>query len=162
MNSLIKIFLFTFPLYAQYPADSLYNDPNNNVFQKMLIYPITQWQRISYNSSKIGCQFYPNCSLYGAEAIHDHGPLSGLFITSDRIIRCSPFAKNSHRTMNGKYHIDGRLVDPVNIFDPIIFPLKVFYQIAKYVGYATHSNHEIGISLGVWKIEFSLFRKQIR
>lgn len=115
MKSLIKTFLFIFPLYAQYPADSLFNDPNNGVFQKLFIYPITQWQRISYNNSNIGCQFYPNCSLYAAQSIHEHGSLSGLFMTSDRIIRCSPFAENEHQKNNGEYYIDGRLIDPVNI-----------------------------------------------
>ena len=115
MKSLIKTFLFIFPLYAQYPADSLFNDPNNGVFQKLFLYPITQWQRISYNNSNIGCQFYPNCSLYAAQSIHEHGSFSGLFITSDRIIRCSPFAQSAHQKINGEYNIDGRLVDPVNI-----------------------------------------------
>ena len=115
MKSLIKTLLFIFPLYAQYPADSLYNDSENGVLQKIFLYPITQWQRISYNNSNIECQFYPNCSLYAAQSIHEHGSLSGLFITSDRIIRCSPFAQSAHQKINGKYNIDGRLVDPVNI-----------------------------------------------
>ena len=115
MKSLIKTLLFIFPLYAQYPADSLYNDSENGVLQKIFLYPITQWQRISYNNSNIGCQFYPNCSLYAAQSIHEHGSLSGLFITSDRIIRCSPFAQSAHQKINGEYNIDGRLVDPVNI-----------------------------------------------
>jgi len=115
MKSLIKTLLFIFPLYAQYPADSLYNDSENGVLQKIFLYPITQWQRISYNNSNIECQFYPNCSLYAAQSIHEHGSLSGLFITSDRIIRCSPFAQSAHQKINGEYNIDGRLVDPVNI-----------------------------------------------
>ena len=115
MKSLIKTLLFIFPLYAQYPADSLYNDSENGILQKIFLYPITQWQRISYNNSNIECQFYPNCSLYAAQSIHEHGSLSGLFITSDRIIRCSPFAQSAHQKINGEYNIDGRLVDPVNI-----------------------------------------------
>ena len=119
MKSLIKTLLFIFPLFAQYPADSLYNAPNNSFFQKMLIYPISKWQRLSYNNPNVNCQFYPNCSLYGAEAIHKHGAISGLFMTSDRIVRCSPFAYEAHTKINGQYHIDGRMIDPVDLSNPI-------------------------------------------
>ena len=119
MKSLIKTLLFIFPLFAQYPADSLYNAPNNSFFQKMLIYPISKWQRLSYNNPNVNCQFYPNCSLYGAEAIHKHGAISGLFMTSDRIVRCSPFAYEAHIKINGQYHIDGRMIDPVDLLSLI-------------------------------------------
>ena len=59
MKSLINIFLLTATLAGQYPADSLFQDSNNNIFQKMFLYPIAKWQRISYNSEKISCQFHP-------------------------------------------------------------------------------------------------------
>lgn len=114
MKSLIKTFLLTFPLFAQYPADSLFHSSNINPLQKMLLYPITRWQRVSYNSSALGCQYVPNCSLYGAKAIHDNGAISGLFQTADRIVRCNEFARYHHDGMNGKYsQTDGRLIDHV-------------------------------------------------
>ena len=115
MKSLIKTLLFIFPLFAQYPADSLFNAPKNSIFQKLLIYPITKWQRVSYNDPNVNCQFHPNCSLYGAQAIHENGSLAGLFMTSDRIVRCSPFAYKAHTKINGQYHIDGRMIDPVDL-----------------------------------------------
>ena len=76
MKSLIKTLLFIFPLFAQYTADSLFNDPKNSIFQKLLIYPITKWQRVSYNDPNVNCQFHPNCSLYGAQAILEYGSLA--------------------------------------------------------------------------------------
>ncbi|MEC9007021.1 MAG: membrane protein insertion efficiency factor YidD [Candidatus Neomarinimicrobiota bacterium] len=116
MKSLINIFLLTVSLFGQYPADSLFNDSNNNLLQKMFLYPITKWQRLSYNSDLIGCQYFPNCSLYGAKAIHSKGALFGSIITYDRIIRCNEGAQFNHNAMGGFYYSDGRLVDPVNYF----------------------------------------------
>jgi len=35
------------------------------------------------------CSFSPTCSHYGYEAINDHGPLLGIVMTADRLMRCS-------------------------------------------------------------------------
>ena len=114
MKSLINIFLLTATLVGQYPADSLFQDSNNNIFQKMFLYPITKWQRVSYNSEKINCQFHPNCSLYGARAIHSKGAVAGSIITYDRIVRCNESAFFNHNIMRGSFHSDGRLIDPLD------------------------------------------------
>ena len=116
MKSLINIFLMTVSLFAQYPADSLFKDSNNNFLQKMFLYPITKWQRLSYNSDSIGCQYYPSCSNYGAKAIHSKGAVFGSVVTYDRIIRCNEAAKFNHDIMGGFYYSDGRLVDPVDYY----------------------------------------------
>lgn len=114
MKSLINIFLLTATLAGQYPADSLFQDSNNNIFQKMFLYPIAKWQRVSYNSEKISCQFHPNCSLYGARAIHSKGAVAGSIITYDRIVRCNESALFNHNAMGGSFHSDGRLIDPLD------------------------------------------------
>ncbi|MDP6201150.1 MAG: membrane protein insertion efficiency factor YidD [Candidatus Marinimicrobia bacterium] len=98
---------------AQYPADSLYVNSKNSILQKILLYPITQWQRLSYNETYLNCQFAPSCSNYGAQAIHTHGAIKGIFMASDRIIRCNPNAFQSHQKMGGQFHKDGRLFDPI-------------------------------------------------
>lgn len=98
---------------AQYPADSLYANPNNSGLQKIFLYPIVKWQRLSYNETNLNCQFAPSCSNYGAQAIHTHGAVKGIFMTSDRIIRCNPNAFKSHKNMNGQFFDDGRLFDPL-------------------------------------------------
>ena len=116
MKSLINIFLLSASVFSQYPADSLFHDSNNNLLQKMFLYPITKWQRLSYNSDAIGCQYSPNCSLYGAQAIHSKGATLGSMITYDRIIRCNESAAFHHNKMGGFYSSDNRLVDPVNYF----------------------------------------------
>jgi len=116
MKSLINIFLLSAVMYGQYPADSLFNDTNNNFLQKMFLYPITKWQRVSYNSEIIGCQYSPNCSLYGARAIHSKGAIIGSMVTYDRIVRCNESAQFHHDKMGGFYAADNRLVDPVDYY----------------------------------------------
>lgn len=37
-----------------------------------------------------GCRFTPTCSQYAAEAIRDHGPLTGGMLAIKRICRCHP------------------------------------------------------------------------
>ena len=116
MKSLINIFLVTTTVFGQYPADSLFHDNNNNILQKMFLYPITKWQRLSYNSDAIGCQYSPNCSLYGAQAIHSKGATLGSMITYDRIIRCNESAAYHHNKMGGFYSSDNRLIDPIDYY----------------------------------------------
>jgi putative component of membrane protein insertase Oxa1/YidC/SpoIIIJ protein YidD/TM2 domain-containing membrane protein YozV len=100
----------------KYPADTLLRSPTSSILEKATILPISAWQRLSYNSVLLSCQFYPSCSNYGGLAISEHGPFVGLAITADRIVRCSPFALEYHYDMNGKFHYpDYRLIDPLQI-----------------------------------------------
>ena len=111
MKYLIKTFLFISIIFAQYPADTLLILPSTSKIERMLISPISKWQRISYASSEMNCQFFPSCSQYGAIAINEKGPILGLFATSDRIIRCNPSAMKTHSMIGGGFYQDGRIID---------------------------------------------------
>ena len=114
LKILIHIFLITGLGYAQqnYPADTVLVSPQANILEKLAILPIVAWQRVSYNSELLACQFYPSCSNYGALAVRNYGPIIGTAITADRIVRCNPFALNYHYEMHGEFHYpDYRLVD---------------------------------------------------
>jgi putative membrane protein insertion efficiency factor len=39
------------------------------------------------------CRFIPNCSEYALQALHDHGPFQGGWLTAKRLLRCHPLAK---------------------------------------------------------------------
>tara|TARA_B100000941_G_C28432316_1_gene514928 strand:- start:131 stop:745 length:615 start_codon:yes stop_codon:yes gene_type:complete len=111
MKYLIKTFLFISIIFAQYPADTLLILPSTSKIERMLISPISKWQRISYGSPEMNCQFFPSCSQYGAIAINKKGPILGLFATSDRIIRCNPSAMKTHSMIGGGFYQDGRIID---------------------------------------------------
>jgi len=119
MRGLLLIVFFIMNLGVSqnsYPADSLLISTTSNFLEKATILPIATWQRISYNSDLLSCQFYPSCSNYGSLAINQYGPFVGLAITADRIVRCNPFALDYHYDMNGKFHSpDYRLIDPLQI-----------------------------------------------
>ena len=115
MKKLILLTLLS-SAYAriEYPADSLLKSKNTTFFQKIFIYPVAQWQKISYKSSALNCQFYPSCSNYCSLAIKENGPLFGSIIAMDRITRCNPSALSYHQKINGAYRDeDGRLIDYV-------------------------------------------------
>jgi putative membrane protein insertion efficiency factor len=38
------------------------------------------------------CRFTPSCSAYALEALHQHGPVTGLWLAVRRIARCHPIA----------------------------------------------------------------------
>ena len=93
---------------------------NISLKKKIFIYPISKWQRVSYNSKIFNCQFYPSCSNFGANSIKKYGGLFGTIIAADRIVRCNPSALHYHSKIDGAYNDkDGRLidfVDPKNYF----------------------------------------------
>ena len=94
------------------PADSLLKSNKTSIFQKVFIFPIVQWQKISYKSEAFNCQFYPSCSNYCSLAIKEYGSLYGTIIGLDRVTRCNPSALYYHQKINGLYKDeDGRLID---------------------------------------------------
>lgn len=115
MKKILVLTLITFvSAEPQYPADSLLLSKNTTFLQKLFIYPIAQWQRISYNSNAFNCQFYPSCSNYCSIAIKEKGAVIGSIIGMDRITRCNPSALYYHQKIHGAYKdSDGRIIDNI-------------------------------------------------
>ncbi|MFN3554520.1 MAG: membrane protein insertion efficiency factor YidD [Bacteroidales bacterium] len=42
------------------------------------------------------CRYTPTCSHYGVEAIRNHGPLKGGWLTLKRIASCHPWGGSGH------------------------------------------------------------------
>ena len=115
MKKILVLTLITFvSAEPEYPADSLLISENTTFLQKLFIYPIAQWQRISYNSNAFNCQFYPSCSNYCSIAIKEKGAVIGSIIGMDRITRCNPSALYYHQKIHGAYKdSDGRIIDNI-------------------------------------------------
>ncbi len=113
---ILTAFLFS---QTKYPADTVLTSNNASMIEKVAIFPIAGWQRLSHNMSVLNCQFYPSCSQYGAICIQNNG-LAGIPIIADRIIRCNPSAFFNHLDIRGGFHPpDGRLIDhPSSHLDP--------------------------------------------
>jgi len=47
------------------------------------------------------CRFTPSCSMYGLQAIENHGALRGGWLTFCRILRCNPFCRGGHDPVPG-------------------------------------------------------------
>jgi len=53
------------------------------------------------------CSFSPTCSQFGYGAVHDHGPVLGIVLTADRLMRCSYWTEAGPdyvRLPNGALH----------------------------------------------------------
>ncbi len=84
------------------------------MIEKAAIYPIKLWQKFSYSSDHLGCQFEPSCSQFMAQSISQYGVMRGVIVGSDRILRCNPAALTYHlRESDPQFTSDGRLVDPL-------------------------------------------------
>ncbi|RAP34487.1 membrane protein insertion efficiency factor YidD [Candidatus Marinamargulisbacteria bacterium SCGC AG-439-L15] len=44
------------------------------------------------------CRFYPTCSQYTLEAVHDHGAIKGLWVGLRQLLSCHPFHTPSKRS----------------------------------------------------------------
>jgi len=42
------------------------------------------------------CRFAPSCSDSARQALGEHGPARGLFLSARRILRCHPFSAGGH------------------------------------------------------------------
>ena len=105
---------------SKYPADTLLTSKEVSLIKKIGVLPIAAFQRFSYNSDGLNCQFYPSCSNYGAQAIKEYGVLRGSFVAADRIVRCNPSSLEHHLKHGGEFRpTDLRLIDPVRLPKPI-------------------------------------------
>ena len=110
---IIVIYIISnFCLSYDYSNDSLLTTYDCNFIERNCIKVINKWQKLSYSTNAINCQFYPSCSNYFSLAIAKKGILKGSIIGLDRIIRCNPAAVGYHfQQSDPKFHHDGRLID---------------------------------------------------
>ncbi|MCF8467350.1 MAG: membrane protein insertion efficiency factor YidD [Sneathiella sp.] len=62
-----------------------------NPLTKVLTGLIKIYQYIISPYLPASCRYYPTCSAYAIEALQQHGPLKGSWLTMRRLGRCHPF-----------------------------------------------------------------------
>ncbi len=63
--------------------------------KKILINIVRKYQKIPFKSHD-SCKFIPTCSNYMIEALEVHGLFKGLYLTTKRLLKCSPFTKSKY------------------------------------------------------------------
>ncbi|MBQ9622419.1 membrane protein insertion efficiency factor YidD [Treponema sp.] len=61
------------------------------IFVFILTLPIRFYRKFISPLKAPCCRFYPSCSAYALEALQKHGPVKGMYLSTKRIIKCSPF-----------------------------------------------------------------------
>jgi len=61
------------------------------LFAGVLIRIIKFYQRYISPLKKPTCRFYPTCSTYAIEALHEYGSIKGSYLALMRILKCHPF-----------------------------------------------------------------------
>ena len=54
----------------------------------ILAAPIRLYRSIISPILPSACRFYPSCSAYALQALEEHGPARGLYLTIRRLLRC--------------------------------------------------------------------------
>ncbi|HTC83767.1 MAG TPA: membrane protein insertion efficiency factor YidD [Rhizomicrobium sp.] len=58
----------------------------------LLSAPIRAYRTLISPLMPNSCRFTPSCSTYALEALHQHGPIKGLWLTAKRLSRCHPIS----------------------------------------------------------------------
>jgi putative membrane protein insertion efficiency factor len=62
------------------------------VLRSLAIAPIRFYQRVISPGLPRRCKYYPTCSAYATQAIHEFGILRGLVLAAWRLLRCNPWS----------------------------------------------------------------------
>ena len=62
----------------------------------LLLLPIYFYQRCISPLTPPSCRFTPTCSEYAVQALRKHGPLTGLYLTVRRLLRCHPWGGSGY------------------------------------------------------------------
>lgn len=68
------------------------------------------YQRVLSPQIHAGCLFHPSCSEFGKQSIKEFGFVKGIFITADRIARCTKISAYDIQRLD--ISKDGRANDP--------------------------------------------------
>ena len=66
------------------------------VAQRIVLAPITFYQRMISPAFPRRCKYEPTCSAYASQAIREYGILRGLVLAGWRLLRCNPFSHGGY------------------------------------------------------------------
>lgn len=85
-------------------------DPETSVPSIVFLGAISAFQKYVSPTDGDRCGFSPSCSAFGRAAVAEQGPVLGVIVTADRLMRCTTFKRPGPDYMPLP---DGKLFDPV-------------------------------------------------
>jgi len=67
-----------------------------SVARRIVLAPITLYQRLISPALPRRCKYEPTCSRYAARAVREFGILRGLVLAAWRLLRCNPFSHGGY------------------------------------------------------------------
>ena len=64
--------------------------------RRIVVAPITLYQRMISPAFPRRCKYEPTCSAYAGRAIREYGILRGLVLAGWRLLRCNPFSHGGY------------------------------------------------------------------
>ena len=109
------IFVFSICFTSESNIISRINNNHSELNNSEVILPIKYWQKLSYSTDILNCQYEPSCSNFMNKAILKHGYPWGIVVGADRIVRCNPLTHHYYNRVNSRMTDDGRIVDELQI-----------------------------------------------
>lgn len=66
------------------------------VVQRILLAPITLYQRLISPLTPAHCKYHPTCSAYAVDAIKTYGVARGVVLAAWRLLRCNPWSRGGY------------------------------------------------------------------
>jgi uncharacterized protein len=80
--------------------------------KRLLLAPITAYQRLVSPALPRRCRYEPTCSAYAAQSIRRFGPIRGLLLACWRLLRCNPFSHGGFDPVPDRFTLRVGPVDP--------------------------------------------------
>ena len=64
--------------------------------RRIVVAPITLYQRVISPAFPRRCKYEPTCSAYAGQAIREYGILRGLVLAGWRLLRCNPWSDGGY------------------------------------------------------------------
>lgn len=80
--------------------------------KRVLLAPISAYQRWVSPALPRRCRYEPTCSAYSAEAIERFGFVKGLTLSFWRLVRCNPFTDGGFDPVRDRFTLRVGPIDP--------------------------------------------------
>ena len=63
---------------------------------RLLLIPVYIYKYVISPMTPASCRHIPSCSVYAMEALKIHGPIKGIYLATNRILKCHPWGTHGY------------------------------------------------------------------